>query len=178
VLDAEPASVERVPRIGDVARGEDAGDARLEALVHEDAVIHRNPRGRSELTARTGANADDDEIGRQLLSVSCHHGVDVLATPEPRDARARHERYAVLLVDPSVHLADFAAQGVLERPLGRHDHGDLVVELAERGCDLGADPAATDDDDRLRRLGGAPDPVGVADGAKRQDPGKLGARNG
>jgi hypothetical protein len=53
VLDANPATVERVPGVRDVARGEDSGDASLDALVDDDAVGNldtgrlgqRRPRG-------------------------------------------------------------------------------------------------------------------------------------
>ena len=63
MLDPQAAAVEGVMGVGDVAGGEHARDAGLEALVGQDAVVDWMPGGLGQPGARRNADADDDEVG-------------------------------------------------------------------------------------------------------------------
>ena len=68
LLPDAPRDVGAIPAFGvgparDVARREDAGRARLEVLVDDDAPIDGESRFLGELDARLDADADDDDLG-------------------------------------------------------------------------------------------------------------------
>ena len=146
VLDAQPAAVERVCDVGDVAGGEDAGNARLQVLVDEDAVVDREPGRLGELDARGDADADDDEVAVDRAPVVQLDALDARFPGEGLQAGAGEQLDAVVAVDLGVEAADLAAEDVLERDLGAFDDRDLASDLARGGGDLGADPAGSDDD--------------------------------
>src|SRR5262249_59499677 len=63
VLDADALPRVRIGPSRDVAGGEDAGDARLEEFVDEDAVVGREPGLLRDRDRRPHADAHHDAIG-------------------------------------------------------------------------------------------------------------------
>ena len=66
MLDADALAVEGVVGVGDVAGGEYAGNAGLEALVDEDAVVDGEAGPLGQADARLYADTDDDEVALEL----------------------------------------------------------------------------------------------------------------
>ena len=72
---------------------------------------------------------------------------------------------------------DLGAEHALERQRRLLDDRHVQPELARRRRDLGADPAAADDDQPPARLQARGERVGVGHGAQVMDAGEVGARH-
>src|SRR3954471_2831568 len=145
VLHPEPAAVERVEGVGHVADREDARLARLQALVDEDAVVHRKPRLHGELGARQHTEAGDDEVRLEPAAVGQSDTLDAAGALEAGDADPGEQLDAVLAVEVGVDLAELGAQHALERQGRLLDERDVDAALPGGGGDFGTDPAAADD---------------------------------
>ena len=174
VLDADPRPGDRVQGVGDVAGGEDAGGARLEVLVDQDPVVHREPGGLGERRPRRGPDADDDQVGVDPRAVRRLDRVDrAVPAVDGHDALVRHQPHAVMGVDVAEDRADLGPEHPLERHGGVGDERDLAAELADRRRDLGSDPAAPDHDDLRRRTRRVTEAVRIVERAQVPDPGEV-----
>ncbi len=146
VLDADVAAEHRVRGVGDVARGEDALDARLQPLVDDDAVV--DPRDiREELGPRRDADADDDRGAVDRAAVGEPDALRAAVALDRLDAGAEPQVDPLLLVDVAVEGAELGAQDAQQRQLERLDDRDVHALLARGRRDLAADPAAADHDE-------------------------------
>ena len=69
-------------------------------------------------------------------------------------------------VDVAIDATDLGAEHALQRDGVRVEHGDVEATLPGRGCDLGADPAGADHDDRAAAVEACAERVGVLDAAQ------------
>src|SRR5687768_7606389 len=65
VFDANAFATEPIRPASDVARSEDARDARFQVLIHRDATIGGETGLFGQCDRRSYADADDDQIGRE-----------------------------------------------------------------------------------------------------------------
>ena len=92
VLDPAPAPEERVEEVGHVAGGVDAGRARLEALVDDDAVVDSEAAAGEKVRVRDDADADDGHVGLDAEAALDLHVLEVVVAAEAGD----------LLLEPDV----------------------------------------------------------------------------
>ncbi len=131
VLDADALARIGVRPAGDVAGGVDAGRAGLEIFVDADAAVDAKARLFGERQSRPHADADDDEIGGELVAALQRHR---LAASMPVDAVLEMEDDAVLLVQRAHEVAELGAEHSFERPLLRRDdvHLDARARATRR----------------------------------------------
>ena len=167
VLDADPLAVEGVLGVGDVAGGEHARRAGLEALVDEDPVVDGEPGLGRELGARLHADADDHEVAVERRARRwCARARPPWSPSNAVDAGAEQHPHAVVGVDVAVDRAHLGPQHPLERDRGRLDDGHVEAALPRGSGDLGADPARADHDDRAAAVQSFAQGIGILDAAQ------------
>ena len=129
MLDAQSAE-RRMELVGDVAGSEDAGCARLQPFVDEDAVVDVKPRSSGEEGARRGADADHDGVAIDRSPVVQADPLHTVGALERRDGRAEQHLDSVVHVDIAVDGAHLGSEHPLERHRVRRDHGHLETSLA------------------------------------------------
>src|SRR5665213_2804449 len=73
MFDANSLTAQSVRPTRDVAGSEDAWDARLEALIDDNAAINLDPRLFRQRDCRPHANPDDDEVGLKAFPAFQRH---------------------------------------------------------------------------------------------------------
>ena len=144
VLDPHPLVEERVVPPGDVAGGDDVGDARPAVLVADDAVVEGEPRGVEPAGGRDHAGADDDHVGRQHPAVAQADRLDRVAALEAGDGHAAVKADAVVEVQMGAPRPGLGAERGGQRHWQRFDDVDVEAPLAGGGGHLGADEPGAD----------------------------------
>ena len=175
MLHTQRAAVERVRDVRDVACREDAGHARLEVLVDEDAVVDGQPCRLGKLDPRGDADADDDQVAVDRAPVVELDALDARLAAERPQRGAGEQLDAVVAVDVGVQAADVATQNLLERDLGALDERDVASDLPRGGGHLRADPAGPDDRQAPRRPEPLPERVRVGEVTQREHALQAGA---
>jgi hypothetical protein len=115
VLDAEVATVEGVPRIGDISCREHALNAGLKMLVDDDPVVDAKTPGLEEAGARCYPYADYDELGLDRGAVRRDDALYRALTLKALDRRLGQELDPTAAVQvevgPSHRRAKHALQG-------------------------------------------------------------------
>ena len=93
------------------------------------------------------ADPDDDEIGRDRLTIGGDHFPDPIGPVEARHPDTGAQVDPTLSVEPRIDGADLLTQGVPERCRRDLEHRDGAATLACRRGDLGADEPGSDDDE-------------------------------
>ena len=161
--------------VGDVAGGEDAGGARLQPIVDEDAVVDGEPRRGGEHGAGRGADADHDGVAVDRSPVLRADPLHAVGALERRDGRAEQHLDPVVDVDVAVDRAHLGPEHPLERDRVRRDHGHLDAPLAGGSGDLAADPAGADDHQPAAGVQAGPQCVAVVERAQVVDAIELAA---
>jgi hypothetical protein len=127
MLDADSFAAVRIGPSGDVAGSVNAGDARLQVFIHQDAAIEGEARFLGEEKGRPHPDAGDDDVAREDLVVGEGHA--------PRCDGSRHlaevELDAVLLVQPAQGIAELRPEHTLEWTLLGGRDVDLDVAGAQ-----------------------------------------------
>lgn len=130
VFDPELTSVEGMEGIGDVAGGEDTGDAGLESLVGRDPVLDTDAGSFRECAPRRNPDSDDDRLALDRPSASEPHPLHPAVTLDRFKGCIRVKDDTVVAVDLGVDLADLESEDVLKRDLGTLDYFDVETLLA------------------------------------------------
>ena len=137
----------------DVAGREDPRRAGFEKLVDRDAAIDLQAGPLGKVDARPHADADDDEISRELCAAFER---DLIAFDcRGRVIEVKHD--AMVLVQSANEVAEFRTEHALKRPALRRHHMDLDLARPQRGRDLEADEARADHHSAARMLGAVDD---------------------
>ena len=89
----------------DIADRADVRIARLQELIHDDAVLDGQIAGRGELDVRNDADADDYEVGGKHLAVhgfNASHGAGL--SQQVHDLRVEQQAHAHLFVLAREHM--------------------------------------------------------------------------
>jgi hypothetical protein len=130
VLDANAFARIRIGPPRDVARGKNAGHARLQVLVHGDAVIHRQSGLFRNRQGGCDADPHDNEVAVERDAAAERHSPPV----NPHHRLPQMEGDTVRLVERSNEPSHLDAHDVLERQgqvaarnmLGAHERFDAV----------------------------------------------------
>src|SRR5689334_8231850 len=112
VLDTQASTVAGMPRVGDVAGGEDARGGGLESLVDEDAVLDPEPGLTRELDPRLGTDADHDQAGGDGPSVCQSDATHLAVAVERGRCGLADEADPLLLMGVAIHGAELGPEHV------------------------------------------------------------------
>ncbi len=157
-----------MPGVGQIAGGENAGDAGFEVFVGDDPVLHFEPGSLRQRDPRRHPHADDDQIPP-------HHGVIVKddrigpgGPPQLCHPSPEMPLHPVINVDVPVEGPELGPEHALEGHVRHLDQGDVRPQLASRRRDLTPDPAGTDDHDAVGFADGGLQAVRIGHGAEIQ----------
>ena len=128
VFDADALAGEPIRPARNVAGREDARDARFQVLVHSDAAIDGEAGLFGQCNRRPYADADDDEIGREVFSALQGDA----ALVDRGGCRAEMERHTVFFMEfadeiPDLRCRESSPWGM--SPVRPHAHRYCALEV-------------------------------------------------
>ena len=178
MLDSDPLSVERMPRVRDIAGREHIRRRCLKLLVHDDPVVDlqagvarpARTRGATPMptTAKSHSSIRPLVVRTSLTAPSPSNA----STPSPSSNSIPCSRVHV-----AVEGADLCAEDALVGQRERIDDRDIEAALARGGRELAADPAGADDHHPATSPQALAQRIAVLQRAQVMDADELGARD-
>ena len=162
MLDVTALGEDRIVEAGDVAGGEDAGRARPQQFIDDDAAFLKlDAAALKELRGRRNPNGCHDKLAWQAASGHGLHFLNPALAMERCGGVVQHDRRPAFFDVPPEILGNHRGFEARKNGFAALDDGDMKTEVDQRYGDFHAEKAGAEDDSPLRSCGGEANRLGV-----------------